>query len=171
MSNSTLGVWRSGPYTSVIGSNNPGLTTDEGYRLRWKNEYVKFKNTNLYGASFLDGIYKGKSDMQLLFTAKEWNSAIKATISTFATTAGTWDGTEIAVGTLLSTKALSIALTAVANTPAATNGPTPITFPFCVPSDQNDWELLLGPDETDMPIIFDLLLYSDGTYNRFFSIG
>lgn len=178
-----LGIFRPGVHTVTYGDTpvDLGLTTSAGWRLRWRDAMKKINDTNSFGESLIDGIYRGKSDMKLIVTLKEWSvQARKALWPWGSTTIGSvaFDGKLGNVGWLASDHAQSIILTAEAGSPAATVGDvagTPgtawnlWTFHKCILAPENDLEILFGPDETDVPAIFDVLLTDQSGTKRFFT--
>lgn len=161
-----LGNFRPGHHTITWGGNACGLVTGEGMRLRWRPSKRKINNTSLYGDTLIDGIYRGFGQVQLLVTFKEWNAYTREIIWPYDSTFGIIGK----VGRLDSDIAKAIVITPQAGSPAATIGPVSFTASKAILSDMNDIEMLFGPVETDMPVLFDLLMYNDGTYDRVFSM-
>ncbi len=167
-----LGNFRPGTYTATFGGVACGLTTGEGFRLRWKPKAIKINNTGAYGDTLIDGIYRGVGDVQIVTTFKEWNVTIGKMIWPWgAGSPPAFDGTLGVIGTLHTSKALPLILTPGANTPAAANGPSNGVFTAGMAriADENDIDWLNGPVETDIPVVLDLLLYDDSGTKRFFA--
>lgn len=160
-----LGTFRPGHYAMTYDAVACGLVTSGGQNLRWRPSKKKINNTSIYGDTLIDGIFRGMSGVQLLVTFKEWNAAVRSIIWPYTATFGDLG----VIGVMDSDKAKQIVLTAQTNSPAAANGPTPFTAAKCILSDLNDVNMIFGPDETDMPILFDLLLYDDSGTKRFFT--
>lgn len=166
-----LGTFRPGAHTSTFGGVATGLTTGEGYKLRWKRKNIKINNTGAYGDCLIDGINRGAGDVQLILTFKEFNATVQKAIWPFGTgSPPTFDGTLGVIGALDSAAALPIVLTPATSTPATTNGVSNGVFTagLAIIAAENDMEFLFGPVETDVPIVFDLLLYDDSGTKRFF---
>lgn len=81
-----------------------------------------------------------------------------------------FDGTLGVIARLDSDLAQAITLIPVAGTPAALNGPLTFTANKAILSEANDIDILLGPDERDIPVLFNLLLYDSGGIKRFFQV-
>lgn len=172
-----LGTFVPGDYTWTYAAAAPGLITSAGFHLRYKRSVKKINNTSTYADTLIDGIYRGMTGVQLVCTVKEWNVTVKAAIWPNSLTAGgspslpLWNGTNGLIGTLDSAKAQIIVLTATASTPAAALlSPATLTANLAILSPDNDIDILMGPDERDVPVVFDLLLYDDSGTKRFFAI-
>lgn len=167
-----LGTFVPGVFAGTYNGTTLGLTTSEGWRLKWRDSVKKINDTNAYGDTLIDGIYRGKQGVQLLVTVKEWNSIVKAAIWPWSVPATpVFDGKLGQIGQLMSDAAKAIVLTPEANSPAATVGSNTFTASKAILSPDNDIELLMGPDERDIPLLFDLLLYDDTGVKRFFTIS
>jgi hypothetical protein len=156
-----LGTFGIGQYSATFNANAMGLTTSEGVKVRYRPSVQKINNTNLYGDTLIDGIYRGIEGVQILMTAKEWKTAVFAAIWPFGG-GTTFDGTLGTVGALISSKALTLVLSAVTGTPAYTNGPVTLTAVGAILSGDNDIEFMMGPTEREIPIVFDCLLTATG---------
>jgi hypothetical protein len=169
-----LGTFAPGVHAATFNGQDCGLTTSQGWRLRYRPSVKKIQDTNAYGDTLIDGIFRGYQGVQLLVTFKEWIAAVKAAINPYGTAVGgnmTFDGIQGQIGLLSSDLAKVLILTAQANSPAAATGTTPLTANKAILSPENDVEILFGPDERDIPVVFDLLLYDDSGTKRFFKIG
>lgn len=167
-----LGAFVPGVFAGTYNGTTLGLTTSEGWRLKWRDSVKKINDTNAYGDTLIDGIYRGKQGVQLLVTVKEWNSIVKAAIWPWSVPATpVFDGKLGQIGQLMSDVAKAIVLTPEALSPAAVAGNNTFTASKAILSPDNDIELLLGPDERDIPLLFDLLLYDDSGTKRFFTIS
>ena len=167
-----LGNFRPGEYSMTYAGANVGLTTSGGEHLRYRVAKKKINDTATYAQTLIDGIYRGFDHVQLMVTFKEWNTPVKQAIWPYSSAGapGGFDGTLGIIGRLDSDLAQTIVLSAVAGTPAATNGPITLTAAKAILSDANDIDILFGPDETDVPVIFDLMLYDDSGVKRFFKL-
>lgn len=165
-----LGIFRPGEYTMTFAGAQVGLVTSGGQHLRFKPRKKKIDDTATYGETLIDGIFRGM-DCQLMVTFKEWNTPVKQAIWPYSGAApGGFDGTLGTIGVLDSDRAQAIVLTAVSGTPAATYGPATLTAMKAIISDANDLDMIFGPDETDIPVLFDLLLYDDSGTKRLFKL-
>jgi hypothetical protein len=142
------------------------LVTSGGQNLRYRPSIKKINNTSLYGDTLIDGIYRGLSGVQLLVTFKEWTSTIRSLLWPWSTNLGE----QGRIGQLASALAAPIVLTAQALSPAAVNGPATLTASLALLAPENDVSVLFGPDERDIPVLFDLYLYDDSGTKVFFKL-
>lgn len=167
-----LGTFVPANYAITYNGTTVGLTTSAGAKLKWRDSIKKINDTNAYGDTLIDGIYRGKQGVQLMFTVKEWNAIVKAAIWPWSDTATpVFDGKLGRMAQLMSDAAKAIVLTPEASSPAATAGNNTFTASKCILSPDNDVELLMANDERDIPLLFDLLLYDDTGVKRFFAIS
>lgn len=165
-----LGAFRPGSYTATYNSVALGLTTGDGWKLRWKPSKIKIQNTNAYGDTLIDGIFRGMTGVQLMTTLKEWNAAVQAALWPYSNATPAFDGVLGVMGQLDTGVAKSLVLTADTSSPAFLTPGKTVTAAGAILAAENDYELLMGPIETDMPIVFDLLLYDSSGTKRFFAI-
>lgn len=166
-----LGTFVPGVYTGTYHGSAIGLTTSDGFRLRFRHHVRRIENTASYGDSHIDGIYRG-GDCQIVTTLKEWNAIVREILWPWSNTSNpVLDGKMGVRGILESTAAKALVLTAQSGSPANTsNGPSTLTATYAILAAENDFEFLMGPDERDVPVIFDLLPYTDGSDTRWFSV-
>lgn len=144
-------------------AQNPGLI--EGPR-RLRRRYLgETMQADSFGKTVIEGIYQG-FDVFLLCTFKEWTSQVRNIIFPFSTVG---NGDLGVIGRLHSDLAGDVTLTVTANTPAATNGPSTIRAQKCIIAEENDLEFLLGNEARDVPVLFRLYPYVDGSYTRHYS--
>lgn len=120
-----------------------------------------------YGDSKIDGVYRG-GDCFLAVTFKEWTSQIRSALWPF----GADFGAMGQVGRLEAGLSRQIVLTAEAGSlAAAANGPATITADLALIAEENDIEIILGNEQRDIPVLFQLLPYADASsVVRWFSI-
>jgi len=166
-----LGTFRPGEYTMTYAGAPCGLVTSGGQHLRFRPSKKKINDTATYGDTLIDGIYRGMN-AQLMVTFKEWTVAVKQAIWPYSAggPGAGFDGTLGIIGRLDSDISQGIVLTAVAGTPAALNGPATFTALRPILADGNDLDIPFGPDETDVPVVFDLMLYDDSGVKRLFKL-
>lgn len=164
-----------GVHTATWNAVAMGITSGDGFKLKFRPARTPINNTNLYGDTLIDGIHRGVTGVQLLATFKEWNVALQAAIWPWgAASPPTFDGTLGTIGKLISDYAMPLILTAGAGSLAATKSAGGVanantfTAAKAILAPENDVEMLFGPVETDVPVLFDLLLYDDTGTKRFF---
>lgn len=112
-------------------------------------------NTNLYGSTVIDGIYRG-GQMFVMLTIKEWPAYIRDILWPFATNFG--DVGQ--VGRMLSSMAGAIVLTPVEGTPAYVKDPIIRTFGKAIISPEHNVDIPLGPTARDVPLVFRCFPYN-----------
>lgn len=158
-----LGTFAPGPYTMTYtpptGAPGAGVAQDpglvEGVRVLSHTVEEIPIYTDLYGKTQIDGIYAG-GNVLLKMTFKEWKTAVWNIIWPFHATSGAM-GNVGQVGRINTNIGGSIALTPVANTPAAAAGPgsaSQLIIPCAIVSPLNDRDVVLGCDQRDVPIVF-----------------
>ena len=167
-----LGTFAPGEYNMTYAGAPVGMVTSGGQHLKYRVAKKPIDDTSSYGQTRIDGIYRGMADVQLLTTFKEWNAAVKNIIWPYGIVGplGGFDGTLGVIARLDSDLAQAITLTPVAGTPAALNGPLTFVAAKAILSEANDIDILFGPDERDIPVLFNLLLYDSGGVKRFFQV-
>lgn len=168
-----LGTFRPGVHTATYNGTSLGLTTGDGFRLRWRKRGIPINNTGAYGDCLIEGIYRGVGGVQLVTTLKEINAYVQNAIWPWGAGAPpAFDGTIGEIGELYSSFAKPLVITAAAGSPALANAPAGgsgiFTASLALLADDNDEEFLFGPVETDVPVVFDLLVYDDAGTKRFF---
>lgn len=161
-----LGTFAPGEYTMTYGGAAVGICTSGGKHLRLRHKGIRVDDTDTYGSTLIDGIYRGMA-CTLTCVFKEWNAGVKAAIWPASTTL---NGAVGVIGRLWSSMAASIVLTATTGTPAATNGPATLTAGKAILAEENDVDVLFGPDERDVPVVFNLLAYDDSGTIRLFAV-
>lgn len=154
-----LGNFRPGRYNMTYDGTDVGMATSGGKNLRFRRKGKPINDTDFYGLTHIDAINCG-IDVFLTTTFKEWNLGVKKAIYPYGT--ANFDGTLTKIGHLDSDSAKVIVLTALAGTPAATLGPATLTAEKAILAIENDVNMIFGVEETDMPVVFQLLPYDSG---------
>jgi hypothetical protein len=162
-----LGTFVPGAYAMTHDGVSVGLVESDGPTLQYRFHERPIDNTATYGDTKIDGIYRG-GNCQLLVTFKEWNAEIRDALWPWSSA---FDGTIGVVGRLASARAKQIILTATSGSPAAVSlGPNTFTTNAAILAADNDVSVLMGPDERNIPVLFDLLLYDASGTKRWFAI-
>ncbi len=165
-----LGTFVPGRYTATYNSVTLGIV-ENGYTLRYRFHERSINQTSHYGDSKIDGIYRG-GDCFMVFTVKEWTANIRAMLWPWVaqSTVADW-GKFGQIAQLASAVAKVLVLTPQSSSPADTAG-APLTFTANLSkfSPENDANILMGPDQRDVPIMLDLLPFNDGSVDRWFTI-
>lgn len=171
-----LGNFAAGPYTAshtptlagVAGSPETINLTEDGWRSRVRILEDEIDRSDAYGRSLIDTVYAGCRGV-VTCTFIEWRASMLKMTYPWAyvlpTGATKWVvvNTTAAMGRLGSDNAGSLVLTAVANTPAATQGPATVTFGKIKAMANQDIEFYYGPGHRKYSMNFDLLLYASSS--------
>lgn len=155
-----LGTFAPGNYAMTYDGTSVGIMEGEGIILRYRTHEKPIVGSVPYGDTKIDGIYRGLNAL-LLVTFREWNTPVKKAIWPWYS--GGFDGRVGLRGQLGSAIAKQIVLTAETNSPAASNGPVTLTAPVAKLAPENDLNILFGPSTRDIPVLFELLPYIDGS--------
>jgi hypothetical protein len=141
----------------------------EGVRRLSRRPQARLFQADAYGDTDIDGVFRG-GNASLSIVLKEWTANIRAMLWPFGGNNSTADFGAIGVanapgiGKLLTDMAGQIILTAATGTPAAgTLGPATITFAKAIMSPDTDIEILMGAEPRDIPVVFKLFPYLDGS--------
>lgn len=155
-----LGTFVPGVYTATWNSLSLGMV-EGGFNIRYRDKEKAITNTSTYADTKIDGIYRGR-DVFIDFVLKEWSANIRKLMMPYQSQSGNTDFGKLGqIGQLASGVAQAFVLTAEANSPAAANSGGTWTFHLSKLAPENDVRFLLGPDERDIPILMDVLPYSD----------
>jgi hypothetical protein len=157
----TYATFAAGPYTATYntdaapgspagkGAGGRDLGLVEGVR-RWRRiaQAVPVKAA-AFGSSTIDGIYTG-SECFCEMTLKEWSAAVRDCLWPYDDA----PGNSGPIGRLLSDLAGELVLTAVDDTPAATNGPAVLTFGKAIIAPGHETEVPLGDFPRDVKLVF-----------------
>lgn len=165
-SNIAVGYY-SATYTPPGGSATAlGLVKDV---TRFRQEYAAQPiQADKYGDSLIDGVYRG-ANFYLYMVFLEWKTITKQVLWPFGTNWG--DGGVR--GRLLSSLAGQLVLTAQNSsglTAYQTTGPRTLTAPYAILAPQQSTEVLFGNLTRDVPVLFQLLPYNDGTNDLHFTL-
>lgn len=160
-----LGTFAPGYYSMTYGGLDCGLV--EGVRQLRRRFSAQQIQTDVYGDSDVDGVYRGGNTF-LMMTFKEWKAPISTTIL------NPYHVTDIGAmglnGRLQTDLSAVIILTATASTPAATAGPVTLTASKAILAPDNDVEWLMGNEQRDVSVLFQLYPYDDSGTIRWFSV-
>lgn len=171
-----LGNFAAGPYTAAHtptlagtpGSSETINLTEDGWRSKIRILEEPIDRSDAYGRSLLDTVYQGCRGV-VTTTFIEWRASMLKmsypwayVLPTGATKLLVVNATA-AMGRLGSDNAGSLALTAVALTPAATQGPQTVTFGKIKAMADQDIEFYYGPGHRKYSMNFDLLLYASSS--------
>lgn len=149
----------SGPYTVTWNSNDIGLS--EGPIRHQQRAMGIPVRASLYGDTVLDYILRG-AEVFVALVLKEWNANTKAALWPYGSTHGVM--TE--AGVRASSLCKALVLTAVSGTPAATEGPLTRTYANAVLLPGHNLDVIFGPEERNIPLIFAVLPDNDSSGNK-----
>jgi hypothetical protein len=139
-----------GPYQVTYKGTDIGLM--EGVIRHQQNLIALPVRTSLYGQTIIDYIVQGGGVFAVL-TVKEWDAGAKAVMWPFNASHGIMPIT----GTLLNTFFGELVLTALAGTPAATEGPVTRTYPIAGLLPGHNLDVTFGPVERNVPLVLTVL--------------
>lgn len=145
-----------GPYEVTYKSQVVGLM--EGPIRHQQNLIASPIKPSLYGQNIIDYIIQGMGVFAVI-VLKEWNTNSKALMWPFNASHGIGPLT----GTLYNTFTGQLVFTALAGTPAATEGPVTRTYPFAGLLPGHNLDIALGPVERNVPIVITALPEQNST--------
>lgn len=143
-----------GPYqgTFQVSGLNSGAATTIGLMegpIRHQQNLIALPiRCSLYGQNIINYIVQG-GGVFVVLTVKEWDAGAKAVMHSFNASHGIFPLT----GTLLDTFFGQLVLTALAGTPAATEGPVTRTYPYCGLLPGHNLDITFGPMERNVPVV------------------
>jgi hypothetical protein len=142
-----------GPYTATYDCTlNSGAVTDVGLMegpLRHQQNIVALPiYASLWGRHVIDYVVQG-GGVFVVAVMKEWDAGSKALMWPFNASHGIFP----IVGELINTYFGQLVLTALAGTPAATEGPATRTYPICGLLPGHNLDITLGPTERNVPVV------------------
>lgn len=159
------GDFPTGPYDVTWNGNSVGLM--EG-SIRCQSQFIADAiRASRYGKTVLEWINQGGAEFVAL-AIKEWNANAKAAMWQ----AGSGLGRVREAGTLMGAGgyAKPLVLTALANTPAAVEGPATRTYPFTILLPGHTLDSPFGAEERITPLVFVTLPEIDsGAALKFFT--
>lgn len=153
-----------GPYTATfaVAGLNGGAATDVGLMegvIRHQQNLIALPiRCSLYGQNIIDYVVQG-AGVFIALVVKEWDAGAKAVMHPFNTAQGIFPLTS----TLLNTFFGQLVLTALAGTPAATEGPATRTYPICGLLPGHNLDITFGPTERNIPIVLCVLPEQNST--------
>lgn len=107
---------------------------------------------SLWGQTVIDYILQGAFH-SIALVMKEWNTGAKAAQWQFGSTPGIVNE----AGLLFNPLYKQMVLTALAGTPAATEGPVTRTYPLLGLLPGHNLDITMGPEERNVPVVFTAL--------------
>ena len=166
-----LGTFIAGRYTGIYASSDLGIL-EEGWRLRWQWLKEMIEKTDAYGDTPIDAIFRGCS-VWIGGIFKEINVGVYKAVSRYNdwTPTGTpsfdlFNATTGPIGTLDTSKVVTLVLSVVTGTPAAST-PASLTAAAAI-QDTDQIEQMWGPTHRKTPFNFRLYPYVSTT-TKFFS--
>lgn len=160
-----LDTFVAGRYSGAYNSVDVGIT-QEGYTLQQDSDGELINETDAYGGSVIDWVFRGGNSF-LQFESKAYKAG---SISPFWPwgALGVMLAAAAPIGRLASDAAVSMVLSAVANTPAAA-APASLTGTKSLLAPNNPASLLFNSKVRNVPVRLQLLPYliSTGTYGWF----
>lgn len=157
-----LGVFAPGYYsaTLVVNSSPVDLGLVSGVRRFRRKGYKQPMTADKFGDSQIDGVYRG-GDCFLQMTFREWTDNVRKACWPFGADFGAMGSS----GRLLTSFASQMVLTAEAGSPAAaaSGGLATLTAALAVIDVEQDLELIMGNEDRNIPVMFQLFPYADNS--------
>lgn len=143
-----LDTFVAGRYTGAYNSVDVGIT-DQGYELEQSSSQEAIEESDAYGQSFIDGIYRG-GNVFLQFTCKAYKAGSITPFWPWGAL-GIMSTSAAPIGRLASAVASSMVLSAVANTPAAA-APASLTIAKSILAANSPAKLLFNSKLRQVPV-------------------
>ena len=145
-----------GRYSGTYSGNSVGIT-ENGYDLEQTSSADMVGNTDAYGDTVVDWVYRG-GNVFLSFESKEYLAGAMAAFWPWGAK-GQLTDTATPVGRMAWDTAAAMVLTAVANTPAAANGEATLTGSKAILAPNYPARLLFNTKVRNVPVRLQLLPY------------
>lgn len=143
-----LGTFVAGRYAGTYNAVDVGIT-DEGYELQVSPSKEMIDESDAYGQSAIDGIYRGGNAF-LIFTSKEYKAGSISPFWPYGAL-GVLATTAAPIGRLDSAIAAAMVLSSTANTPAAA-APASLTAALAILADGANGALLYNSKLRKVPV-------------------
>lgn len=171
-----LGTFIAGRYTGTYNAVDVGICK-EGYELELDTELDDIGETDAWGGTVIDGIWRG-GNCHLQFTSEEAGAGALASFWPYGGALGsagvlgilvdTAAATPFPMGQLASNIALAMLLTVVAGTPAAASIAT-LTASKALLAKNYNGKLLFNSKLREVPVRLRCYPYTSGTVTQFFA--
>lgn len=139
-----------GPYQVTFNGTSVGLM--EGPIREQRNIIALPIYATVWGRHVIDYIMQG-GGVFVVMVLKEWNAGSKAAIWPYHASQGNYP----VVGELLNPYFKALVLTALAGTPAATEGPVTRTYALSALLPGHNTDITFGPGERNVPLVLGVL--------------
>lgn len=160
-----LDTFIAGRYSGAYDSVDVGITRD-GFELQQNNVTEAIDETDAYGGSLIDFIYRG-GNVFIQFTSKAYKAGSITPFWPWASTLGKMLGSSSPIGRLASAIAKAMVLSSTANTPAAAS-PASLTGSLSILAPNFDGRLMFNSKLREVPIRLQLLPYESGSDVQWF---
>ncbi len=162
-----------GAYTSAYGGQavtgaDVGFNDENGFELEQQTTGELVNNTDLYGETLLDFVIRG-GNVFLVFASMVWDNTTLQEIFYPFDLFGVHSSAALPIGRLATTAASDIVLTAVANTPAASEGPITLTGPTAILPPNSNQRLMFSSRVRKVPCRLALLPAEAGGEVKWFT--
>ncbi len=155
-----------GAYTSTYNSVGTGITAD-GYTLDQQSSAEMIDDTDVYGQSAIDAIYRG-GNCFITFTSNAYKAGSITPFWPWGAL-GVMSTTSAPIGRLATDVASAHVLTSTANTPAAA-APASLTASEAILAPNNNASLVFSSKLRQVPVRLQYFPYVDSTTIRWFAI-
>lgn len=164
-----LGTFIAGRYSATWNTADIGIMED-GYELSWQWSVEAINNTDRYGDQWIDGIYRGLTNVFCQCNSLEYKTGSAAAITPWAAIlpTGVSGLASGVIGRLVSNNVGTLVLTATAATPAATT-PATLTTASAILAENVDVKLLFNSKLRKVPIRFRFVTYNNAGADQYFT--
>ncbi len=166
-----LGTFAAGYYSGIVQFRTNGVLqsgvslglSQDGAFLGWSVLQERLDKTDRFGQMLVETFHQGcRMSVSAIF--HEWKNTEIGLITPAGRLTSSGDNRWIngLVGELGTSQSCALTLTATANTPAATNGPVSISFPYLQLQGDQPVGLLFGPEHRVIPFSGQVFGYYDG---------
>ncbi len=156
-----------GAYTATWNSV-PLLYTRQGFNLNLTLKGERIEETDLYGLSLIDIVYRG-AQLTIDTICKVYGAGATGPLAAWVASLGQVYTAARPIAQLASTAAAPLVLTAVANTPAASS-PATFTATKSIVSPDNNFQLIFNSQHREVPLRWDVLTIDTAGVGSLFAL-
>ena len=155
-----------GAYTGAYNALSLGIMSDEGFILGFQPMADEVNETDQFGATLIEMIYRG-GNWKIRFRTKEWNAGMQGAFQVWGAHNNSNNPPAFAlgiIGRLGSAVSKALVLTSTAGTPAATS-PSTLTAAQAILSPNNNLDINFTSRIREVPIEMVCLPYANNGNN------
>jgi hypothetical protein len=152
----------SGPYSATWNAVAMGVNGDDGFTIRCQIQAQEFNESDAWGLTFVEGIYRGQN-WRCRLVGREWKAGLLSILQTFGlvTGGGTLNPFIQVIGDRMSKYAFPLVLTAILGNPPSV--PQSLTANGAIIAPDNNSEFNFTSKIRDLPLELAFIPYSTST--------